>query len=353
MREELDLLAESTNRLFSTHCGPSVHAAADRGEWQGALWQQCEDAGLHDAASLEAGVLDLELAAAVVRAAARHAAPVPLSETMLARMALTAAELKAPVGPLTLGPVLPSDHPSLVGNGTEWRLAGRMRRIPWARHASAVVALVRDGNACRTVLIERPPAALEDRNYAGEPRDNVQADAAGIREEALGLPGVGWDVETLLHWGALFRAMAMAGTMETVLALTVQHATERIQFGRPIGKFQAVQHQIAVLASHAAAADAAVIGAVTASRSAPAPFEIAAAKVRVGEAAGVVAEIAHQVHGAMGFTRDHSLHRYTRRLWSWRDEFGSESDWAARIGRMAATVGGEALWQFLTGSPRR
>ena len=137
-----------------------------------------------------------------------------------------------------------------------------------------------------------------------------------------------------------------------MLELTVAYAKERVQFGRPIGKFQAVQQQIAVLATHVAASRAAVEAAIDAAARGPAFFEIAAAKARVGEAAGIAAGIAHQVHGAIGFTHEHALHRSTRRLWSWRDEFGAEHEWSAWIGNVAARVGGEGLWSFLTAADK-
>ena len=140
----------------------------------------------------------------------------------------------------------------------------------------------------------------------------------------------------------------MAGAMERILDMTVQYAKDRIQFGRPIGKFQAVQQQIAVLAGHVAAASAAAHGAADARARGHARFEIACAKIRIGEAAGHVAAIAHQVHGAMGFTHEHTLHLGTRRLWAWRDEFGSEAEWSGWVGRVAAGVGGENLWSFMT-----
>ena len=94
------------------------------------------------------------------------------------------------------------------------------------------------------------------------------------------------------------------------------------------------------------------VGRATApsNRSAPAGFvnQVAAAKARVGEAAGVVAEIAHQIHGAFGFTYEHSLHHFTRRLWAWRDECGRESEWHERLGRSVAYGGADNVWDFIT-----
>jgi acyl-CoA dehydrogenase len=133
----------------------------------------------------------------------------------------------------------------------------------------------------------------------------------------------------------------------------VQFALDRVQFGRPIAKFQAVQHNLASLAGEVAAAGAAADAAAEAIAghglgSALVTAEIAIAKLRVGEAAGTGAAIAHQVHGAMGFTYEHSLHHATRRLWAWREEFGNETHWATQLGHMVAEVGADALWPFIT-----
>ena len=129
--------------------------------------------------------------------------------------------------------------------------------------------------------------------------------------------------------GAALRAMAIAGALERVLMQTVEYARTRVQFGKPIASFQAIQQQLAVLAGHTAAAGLAAEAAI-ADIEAPERLRrsAAVAKIRCGEAAGAVASIAHQVHGAIGITKEHSLHFATRRLWSWRAEFGAESYWA-------------------------
>jgi len=129
----------------------------------------------------------------------------------------------------------------------------------------------------------------------------------------------------------------------------VQYANDRVQFGRPIGKFQAIQQQLSVLAENVAASGVVASAAVeVAAQKGDFPFAVAVAKARVGEAAGKVAEIAHQVHGAIGFTHEHRLHHLTRRLWSWRDEFGVESEWQQELGRVVAARGGDGLWTLLS-----
>jgi acyl-CoA dehydrogenase len=139
----------------------------------------------------------------------------------------------------------------------------------------------------------------------------------------------------------------MAGALDRVLSLAVDYATERQQFGRPIARFQAIQHQLAVLAGEAAAAGRAADAAAETLGRPDFPIQVAAAKARAGEAAGIAAEIAHQVFGAMGFTHEHILHHFTRRLWAWRDEYGRESLWQEQLGARIADGGPERLWDFI------
>ena len=145
----------------------------------------------------------------------------------------------------------------------------------------------------------------------------------------------------------------MAGALQAILDVAAQYSKDRTAFERPIAKFQAVQQNLAQLAGEAAAAVAAAGSAADAiARSDTfdeAVFvEVASAKIRVGEAAGDGAAIGHQVHGAIGFTLEHILHRYSRRLWSWRDDFGSEAAWAVRLGQLVAGRGADELWPTIT-----
>ena len=146
--------------------------------------------------------------------------------------------------------------------------------------------------------------------------------------------------------------MQSAGALETILSLSVAYANERVAFERPIGKFQAVQQNLARLAGETAAALAAAGSAadtiVHSDAFDDAVFlEAASAKIRTGEAAAEGSAIAHQVFGAIGFTNEHILHRFTLRLLSWRDDFGSESHWAAALGELVAKRGANAFWPML------
>jgi acyl-CoA dehydrogenase len=142
------------------------------------------------------------------------------------------------------------------------------------------------------------------------------------------------------------RSIQIAGALERVRDMTVQYAADRRQFGQPLNRFQAVQQQLAEMAGEVALAGAAVEAAVADPLS---PKQVAAAKVVAGHAAGRVAAIAHQVHGAIGFTHEHQLHRWTLKLWEWRDEFGTESAWSEALGDLLARAGGDRLWEVVTG----
>jgi acyl-CoA dehydrogenase len=341
MSEMRAILAETADRLM---------AGAEEAVFDRPLWARLEQAGLTTASIAEehGGTgADLGDTMAVLRAAGRHAIAVPLAETLMAASLLSSSGLAVPTGPLTIAPVVAGERITLDGAR---RISGRARLVPWARAGGHIAAVVwRDGKPFVASVAARDLAIAEGSNLAGEPRDEVRFDNVAA-EIAAAPASIGEGSLTL--WGALSHAAMMAGALETVLDLTIRYAGERVQFGRPIGKFQAIQQQVAALAALAACAGAASDAAVAAAERGDATFEIACAKARIGEAAGQAAAIAHQVHGAMGFTREHRLHRFSRRLWAWREEYGDEAYWWGRIGRTAAQLGGDGLFPFLTARER-
>jgi acyl-CoA dehydrogenase len=152
----------------------------------------------------------------------------------------------------------------------------------------------------------------------------------------------------ILYGGALTRILMMAGALENILEITVNYASERSQFGRPINRFQAVQHHLAQLAGETAAATVAANCAGDSYGDKGVSREIAMAKIRVNEAAGKVSRVAHQVLAAIGFTYEHTLHHSTRRLWSWRDEFGTEADWENVVTEELLKLQENGLWSMIT-----
>lgn len=298
------------------------------------LWKTLEQTGL---ARLtlpeEAGGSGGTLAdwVAVATAAGQYAARVPLVETELAAWLLHAAGLEVPTGPLSVA----------VDEGSD-----TLHRVPWGRAVGGVVVLAGD----RVSLVDPASAQVtEGTNVAEEPRDTL----VGGRVVAEGTAPSTVAVEFPLR-AALGRSLLLAGAARAALAMSVRYATERVQFGRPIAKLQAIQQTLALAGAEVAAAEAASAAAAGEAQRVGFPeaaLAVAAAKARCGEAAGEVARISHQVHGAIGFTREHSLRLATTRLWAWRDEDGSESRWNGLVGARAVEAGPDGLWALLTGTP--
>jgi acyl-CoA dehydrogenase len=349
MTELSSLLADTVAKLFGALATKELIESAEKGAWPEKLWRALEEGGLTlplvpEAAGGAGGTwLDAHV---VVRAAGRHTAPVPLAETIIASALLSRAGLEVPFGPLTLAPVHANETLALRRGAGGLTLSGTATRVPWGRHAGHVVTVADvDGQPTIALVATGGARITEGANLAREPRDTLTFDGATVLTAARA-PGV--TADTIRLHGAMVRAAQMAGALDACLEQAVRYATERKQFGRPIGSFQAIQQNLAVLAGHVAASGIAAESAFRAEDRGDARFEIAVAKIRVGEAAGVGAGIAHQAHGAIGFTYEHSLHFATRRLWAWRAEFGSESAWARELGEHVAARGADALWSDLT-----
>ncbi len=349
-----DILLSTAGKLLEDHATPEVQLAAEDGAWPGDLWDALEETGITRALVPEdqggAG-LPFADAMAVLRLSGTYAAPVPLAETLLASAVLSDAGLAVPEGALSVAPVVDTDVLTISPSDDGWTLSGTATRVPWGRSVGhlAVVA-EHDGQTLVACLPTGNLEAHAGTNLAAEPRDTISFDAHPVPGDAVA-PAPAGSAGTRLHdLGALMRAVQIAGALRQVMVVSVEYVNERKQFGRPLGKFQAIQQQLALLAGEVAAAGAAVDAAVDAAHTQDARFHIAIAKARAGEAVGYVAETGHQVHGAIGFTREYKLHHSTKRLWSWRDEFGAEGAWQDVIGRQVAAGGGDGLWPLLTGS---
>ena len=342
------MLADAAARLFQDHVTPPVLAACEAGAWPEHLWSAIERAALHRALLPDAaggfGVSAME-AFSLLRLAGAAAAPVPLAETMLAGWLLAGAGLSVPDGPLS---VAGGQGMMLRQDGAGWRLAGTARAVAWGRDAAGIAVLATaEGQHFVAFLQQGDWRTTPGANLAGEPRDAVYLQATLVAEHvAPADPGTG--PTQLRAAGAVTRALMIAGALERICAITVGYAQERTQFGKPIGRFQAIQQNLALLAGQAAAAGAAADMCADAFANGLRLPMIAAGKSRASEAAGIGAAIAHQVHGAIGFSHEHGLHRLTRRLWAWRDEYGDEAEWNLLIGRHVAGLGPDRLWAGIT-----
>ena len=337
MNELQTILSDSVNGLLSERITKALVQKAEEGEFPAALWSEVEANGLTRVLVPEneggAGGTWAD-AAIVLKAAGEHVAPLPLADALLANWLLTQAGIEVPDGVITL----------LEGKFTleSGKLSGEAPRVPWGRNAVYGVAFV----GGEVALVTLDGAKIEPGiNIAREPRDRVTLKGANTTAKKAPLPA-----NAMKLYGALIRSCQMAGALGYLSSQSVAYANERTQFGKPIGKFQAIQQQLAVLSTQAAACGVITDHACAqvVKRGGDAAFEIAAAKIRVDDASSVATSIAHQVHGAIGFTYEHGLHFATRRLWSWRAEFGSGSDWAAELGRETISEGADALWPRVT-----
>jgi acyl-CoA dehydrogenase len=281
-------------------------------------------------------------------AAGRFAIAVPLAETMLAGWLLSQANIASPEGAMTVAPASPKDRIALNADGT---LSGRARGVPFARDASHLAVLAQGAAGLSIALVATSACRIEaGLNLAGDGNDTVTFN--NVQPAAIKPAPKGFDQTSLMLMGAVARSLQIAGSLESMLDISVRYSNERVAFEKKISKFQAVQHNLARLAGETAAAMTAASSAADTIASAgefgDAVFlEATAAKIRCAEAAEKGAAIAHQVHGAIGYTLEHILHRYTMRALAWRDDFGNESYWAVQLGKRVAARGADELWPLV------
>ena len=350
------MIEQTATRLFGDHVNRALLERFEQGEKPQRLWQLVVDNGLDLALAPEsAGGIGASWSEAypILRALGYHQVPLPLAETMIAALLLAKAGIEIPAGPIALideGRDNAITHATTSGDTV---LNGSARRVAWASECSFAVVALNDGDICLVEISAGPTVQVtRQRNQAREPQDDLLFEGARAAARAPN-PFPALDAP-LRSFGALAKSAMMVGAMEWLLEQSTQYAMDRVQFGRAIGKNQAIQQSLALLAGELACARAAALVACADAPSAlthdctAALFSIAVAKIRAGEAATRATSIAHQVHGAIGFTYEHGLNYATRRLWAWREACGADAFWAEQLGRavIAARAGG--FWPAMT-----
>jgi len=318
-----DQLLAPFERLLADICPPAEVRAIEAGGEAVPMWRAFEESGFLDSLVPEASGgagLSLSDIAPLLEALGRHAVPLPVAETMVARVLLTHAGIVGPRGPIVLAtastqptwpvPLAGSASHALVDRGDELLL---VRLSSAAVHPTGVFR----GLSAYPCWQDLPP---------GPTAPPVEG---GLRPIA-----------------AVLRAAAIAGAADRVLGMTITHAGDRVQFGKPIGRQQAVQQQLAQMVEQVVAARiAARMGC--ADGLPPKRLSAAIAKQVASTAAVQVAAIAHAVHGAIGISQEHDLPLYTRRLHEWRLADGSESYWAKIVGQARVAEAGMPSVDFL------
>ncbi|WP_325620415.1 acyl-CoA dehydrogenase family protein [Paraburkholderia sp.] len=309
-----DMLTESAQAVLAQCCTPqvvrSVEAARDRSAGR-ELWDQLDALGFLDAlVPEEKGGSGLRLAATTgaLFAFGSHALPLPAAHTMIARELLARAGIEAPRGPIALALANASRH------GTAF--------VPYGLVAEAMIVETTDGASLVSL------ADAEVRGHGESLDATVTYPSRASRSLPATVRGVG-------ELGALATAATMAGAMQRVFDMTLAYVNDRQQFGRSLGKFQAVQQQLSVLAEHVAATRVAAQLGCAGHRTSKQRVAAAIAKARASRAAPLVANGAHALVGAMGITAEFDLQLYTRRLHAQRFQYGSESYWDDVVGTHA------------------
>jgi len=328
-----DMLAASIERILTDLSPSSVVRSAEAGTWPAALWQQIEEAGIPLALAPEAlgGVgLGWSDIVPVLKACGRHAGPVPLPEAIAAHALAGLAGRALPPGIATL---------ALFEQHTDGRITAR--DVPFGTVADLVVGTLPRASGQELIVLERPSArqTAAAAPLAGDSRCDLEWSNPASLERAP-LP----TAASVLELGAALRTAQLAGAVARVIDMSIAYANDRKQFGQPISKFQAIQHQLSVL-GELGSATAMAAELACASANADLSFrQVACGKARASEAANQAAAIATAVHGAIGITAEHDLQFLTRRLWAWRLDFGSDVYWNAKLGEQLLGAK-NTLWQ--------
>jgi len=343
-----DLVALLTDVLAEKCTSETVEAA--EGGWSPELWASLDELGLtavgvdEEAGGSGGTLLD---ALTIVRAAAGHAAPVPLAHTLIvgpdARRRFGLAHRPGPTAVALYGRV------RVEATEGDRVVRGSIENVPYGRFAENLILIAEDGDQEVAVELDGSALAWEERtNVAGEPRDGAVVEIS-LNEAAFGVAPAG-ALEEVRGFDALAQCWAMIGAMQRVGDLITTYTRQREQFGRPLSSFQAVKQLAAVVAGEIAVSSAAASTAATHLHSGRAAgFPIAAARVRCAAAVTPVTRHAHQLHGAIGYTREYPLHQFTRRLWAWRDEGRTQRQWTRIAGERVLAAGPDRLWESIAG----
>lgn len=339
MSDTARMLDETAERMLSRH-----FATATRGsvESYAALLAETKEAGLdlvlasEEAGGLGAGTLE---ASAIAYRWGYHAAPGPIVEWMLLNSLARDIGLDDPSAAalaLADGLTIPQ---------TGWEKPARPMSVaaPAGNTVSQIVVLARTEPGMVAIAQFDAIHAEQHESLAGE--KVLTLDLGAVAPQSIHVTSRRYD--DLVAQAGLLTASAILGGTQRLLEITIEHANTRKQFGKQLGKFQAIQHMLAEAASEHVVAQAATRAAIAAQDAGALPaLQWQAAKIQAACAATVVPAAAHQILGAIGFTEEHVLHHFSKRLWAWRDDWGRQSSLEQQIGRAACT-NADRLWPWM------
>ena len=349
MSELRAMVEESVVRLFEDQVDWDFLAETEQTGFSTALWQTVTELGIdrvlvnEDNGGMQGTWRD---AYPVVRASGEYAVPLPIAEAVVAHWIMQHAGLPVRDG-------IPGILPQILeANAGSDHLTADVPQVPWGRQADYFIGLQTDGVKTDIIVVEKSAELIQDINLGRDARDTVNFRNSPVSARAE----TSLNSDALRALMALMRSAQIAGAGSACLKLGLEYTSEREQFGRPLARFQAIQHHLAYMSGELATVEAMSASAfesldnygLDAANPHNALFEIAAAKCRASDAVEPLTKIGHQVHGAIGFTYEYGLHFLTRRLWSWRAEFGGSAEWARYLGQTAIAAGGDEIWGIIT-----
>ena len=327
----MDMLTEALERLFRERSTPDVIRKIEADGDGSALWAEIAESGFLDILLPEdkdgAGV-SLSEAFPSFMLAGTHAVPLPFVQTVMARAWLDALGVDAPDGMIAIAG--PETQRSANGSLSVFGVAfGKVAQWVLAEFDDFWVLL--PSASARIEGDQTEGSQSADLYWSSTPDQAlvVNADAAAACSPA--------------QLAAAALTPLLAGAARQALDMTLAHVAERQQFGRPIAQFQAVQNQISLMAERVWAMRMAARLSFHSAGVQPSPQLTAVGKARCSEAAVLVADLAHALHGAIGITEEYDLQLYTRRLREWRRAAGTEAWWARKLGRDVQASQGSAL----------
>jgi alkylation response protein AidB-like acyl-CoA dehydrogenase len=299
LTEDQELIQRTAREFLAAHPGASARSvAADPAGYSAAAWKEIVDLGWTGVAFDESmGFLE---ACLLAEEFGRHAVPSPFVSSLVCGMAVE-----------SLRPAVAAGEVYTFASVVD----GEATLVPYAEGAAGFVVASGD-----SVSVVEAADSVERQDVLGlDPKYRVRFSSPGT---PVSVPA-----SLVRAYGAAAVCAEMVGGAQAVLDATVSYATQREQFGKPIGAFQAVQHHCANMAIDVLGSRFIAYEAIwRLARGLPADTEVAVAKSWVSEAYQRVCSLGHQIHGAIGFTAEHDLHFHTRHALASALSFGDADE---------------------------
>ena len=341
MTNELDIILETASKIFSKYITHELRYDFNDNPSLMKLWTDIEEQGLTKIIVKEdflGSALPFTSILPVIQMSAKMGVPLPFTETVICNYLFSELNLEPPTGMITFA--LDTQNIKITNN----KISGNLLSVPYLNLTNKIILVQEIDDVKHFIFIENKNGSLKNKkNFLSEPRFDLN-----IKDcEILNIQKLSLDIN-FNHIGSIVRSAQMVGSMEKVVNLSIDYCSQRVQFGRSLSKFQAIQHQISEMAVELAASNAALSSLKITNKLMPNLDDIAILKIRTGIAAGKLIAISHQVHGAMGFTKEYELSYFTKNLNSWRNDFGNETYWQNILGKNFLEKTNLSLWEYLT-----